>query len=141
MIVAVAMTLILVSTVLYILKEYNRKAIDVAKAKPDFEVTDTTLMSEFEKDEKSAIEKYSRRIIRVDGTIREIEKSNNTYSFNLGLPSSLSAVHCVIDSTQDAGNQHEGSRISLKGVLVGFNKDEVLGSDVVLNRCILLFNK
>jgi hypothetical protein len=122
---------------LHVLKEYNRKPVNVTIVKPDFEVTDSALIAEFENSEKHAIEKYSGKIILIKGVIRKIEKNSNTYIFSLGKPFSVSSVHCTIDSTQDAGNWSEGRHITVKGVFVGFTRDELLGSDIILNRCIL----
>jgi len=129
--------LIIFITSLYVLNEYNRKPVSVAHAKPDFEVTDSALIAEFENSEKLAMKKYSGKIILIKGIIRKIAKNGNTYTINLGNPLSESSVHCLIDSTQDAGNWSEGRHIACKGVFVDFNRDELLGSDIILNRCIL----
>jgi len=122
---------------LYVLNEYNRKPVNVSYVKPDFEVTDSALIAEFENSEKLAMKKYSGKIILIKGIIRKIAKNGSTYTINLGNPLSGSSVHCLVDSAQDAGNWSEGRYIACKGVFVDFNRDELLGSDIILNRCIL----
>jgi hypothetical protein len=39
-----------------------------------------------------------------------------------------------------AATVKEGQALTIKGSLSGFNQDELLGSDVILNRCVIATN-
>lgn len=124
----------------YIYKEYNRTHKDTAKLKPDFSVPATTLVKEFETNEQEANKKYWDKVIRVEGTVKELLKDDRGFfSITLGDTSSMSSVRCSIDSlhTQGTGSVRRGDNIAVKGICSGFNADELLGSDVILVRSVI----
>jgi hypothetical protein len=41
---------------------------------------------------------------------------------------------------EETENLVSGSKVTVKGVCTGFNADELLGSDVILNRCSIKNN-
>ncbi|HYO21007.1 MAG TPA: hypothetical protein VER36_01295, partial [Flavisolibacter sp.] len=74
------------------------------------------------------------------GTVKAIEGDGATLV--LGNAGSSSSVRCSIDSSfiKAVGTLREGSNTIVKGACTGFMPDETglgLGSDVVLNRCVL----
>jgi hypothetical protein len=119
--------------------EYTRKVKDLSKVKPDEEMTAQQLISFFENDELTANQKYLDKIIAVRGRVKAVEKNGRGhYSVILGQPGSMSSVRCSMDSLHQNAvvNLSEGSTITVKGACTGFNSDELLGSDVILNRCV-----
>ena len=124
--------------------EYNRKVKDLADVKAQVTVQTNELITAFEKDEKAANTRYLDKIIAVNGKVRSIEKDDhNYYSIVLGDASSMSSVRCSMDSVhvKEVFSIKEGIEVIVKGACTGFNADELLGSDVILNRCVLESSK
>jgi len=120
--------------------EYNRKVKDLADVKAQVTIDTQELIAAFEKDEKSANEKYLDKIIAVNGNVKTVEKDDRGYySVILGDAGTMSSVRCSMDSlhVKDMSGVKEGVQITVKGSCTGFNADELLGSDVILNRCVI----
>ena len=124
----------------YVYREYNRTHRDTAFIKPDFTLPATSLLTEFESNEKLGNKKYWDKILEIKGTVKEIsqdEKGN--YNLALGDTARLSAVRCSVDSihSNQAAKVKKGELVTVKGICTGFNADELLGSDVILIRCVV----
>lgn len=126
------------------LREFNRTNQDMTEASAEVKVTSLDLIRSYEENDSLANRQYLGKILEVNGVINKIETDDNGfYTVVLGSTGSLSSVRCSMDSTHqaDAANLQKGSSIALRGVCTGFNKDEMgLGSDVILNRCVVLKN-
>jgi hypothetical protein len=124
--------------------EYNRKVKDLADVKAQITMQTNELITAFEKDEKIANAQYLDKIIAVKGNVKTIEKDDRgNYSIVLGDNGSMSSVRCSMDSVhvKDVSSIKEGIEVVVKGACTGFNSDELLGSDVILNRCVLVSSK
>lgn len=125
---------------LYVYWEYNRTHKDTLDLNADYSVTASDLLKEFEWDESATSKKYWDKVVLVDGYVKELTKDDRgVYSVVLGDTGSMSAVRCSMDSihNKDAGNIKQGNRIAMKGICSGFTSDALLGSDVVLVRCVV----
>lgn len=125
----------------YAYSEYNRKVKDLSKVSADMHLATSDLVAEFEKDETAANAIYLDKVIAVKGKIKAIEKDEaNNYSLVLGDENSMASVRCSVD--EDHAHKLQGlatgSTITVKGACTGFNADELLGSDVILNRCVIM---
>jgi len=132
---------VLVAAALYGYSEYNRKVQDLKKVTPDIQIGAVDLIAAFEKDEKKGNAVYLDKIIEVKGILRQLERdSKGFYSLVLGDENSMSAVRCSMDAThqQDMEKLQEGTVIVVKGACTGFTTGELLGSDVFLNRCVMI---
>ena len=128
------------STVFYLYKEYNRKNNDTAELEPDYTIAALAIIKEFETDQVSASKSYSDKIILVKGFVKDILRDDHGfYSILLGDTSSMSSVKCSMDSlhNKEADTLQKGVYATVKGVCAGFNADELLGSDVILVRCMI----
>lgn len=124
----------------YIYREYNRTHKDTLDRKADYSVAASDLLKEFESDESETSKKYYDRVIIVDGFVKELTKDDRgVYSVVLGDTGSMSAVRCSMDSTHNEAAEgiKKGNHIEMKGICSGFNSDALLGSDVVLVRCVV----
>lgn len=142
--VVLPLLLILAAAAIYIYKEYNRTHKDTAKLKPDYSMQAANLVKEFEADEHGSNTKFWNQVIRVEGIVKEVQKDDRgLYTLALGDTSSISAVRCSIDSmhSHEAANIKKGDPIAVKGICSGFNKDELLGSDVILVRAVVDLKK
>lgn len=123
-------------------KEFNRKSKSVAEQKANFNLQQEELLTAFSTDEKAATQKYSGRILEITGTVKTVETDEKGFAtVVLGDSSSLSSIRCSIDSTQaqTATSVQLNSKIIIRGICTGYNADELgLGSDIILNRCIII---
>ncbi len=124
----------------YAYSEYNRKVKDLSKVSADVHFKTVELVAQFEKDENAANALYLDKVIAVNGTLKAIEKDDtNNYSLVLGDENSMASVRCSMDQehiTKVEGLM-TGANITVKGACTGFNADQLLGSDVILNRCVI----
>lgn len=124
----------------YAYKEYTRKVKDLSNVKAAVQLNATELISAFEMDEVKSNDLYLDKIIAVKGMVKAVEKNDKGYyAVILGNESSMSSVRCSMDSVhqQAVADLVKGTVITMKGACTGFNADELLGSDVILNRCVL----
>ena len=139
--VLLSLFVLIAAAAIYIYREYNRTHKDTASLKADFSSGAAELISEFETDEQASNKKYGDKVVRVEGMVKEIVKDGKGhYSLVLGDTASLSGVRCSIDSlhNREAEAVIKGSSIAVKGICSGFNADELLGSDVILVRSVVV---
>lgn len=120
--------------------EYNRKVRDLANVQAQIAIQANDLISAFEKNENAANAQYLDKIIAVKGNVKTVERSDRgQYSIILGNAGTMSSVRCSMDSVhvKEIVNIKEGEEVIVKGACTGFNADELLGSDVILNRCVI----
>ena len=125
---------------LYGFSEYNRKVKDLSKVKEQVQVNAEELVAMFLKSETEANALYLGKIVAVKGIVKKVERDDmGYYAVILGEGENKSSVRCSMDSShhQDIADLPAGSRITIKGSCTGFNEDELLGSDVILNRCVV----
>ena len=120
--------------------EYTRKVKDLSKVKAEVQMNAEKLIAAFEKNETEANAMYLDKIIAVKGNVKAVERNDmGHYSIVLGEQNSMSSIRCSMDSAhqEDIANLAVGTLITMKGACTGFNADELLGSDVILNRCVV----
>jgi uncharacterized protein (DUF1330 family) len=126
-------------------KEYTRTNKDMSTIKADVSINASDLIKEYEANESASNKKYLGKVLEVTGNVKNNEKNAAaTYTIVLGDTTGMSSVRCTMDSSHiaDAANLMSGSSVTLRGACTGFNKDEMgLGSDVILNRCVIVTNK
>ena len=120
--------------------EYTRKVTDLSEVKADMSLNASELISAFQANEAQSNADYLDKIIMVNGIVREVERNDHGhFTVVLGEDMQMSSVRCSMDSSyQDKiAELTKGSRVMIKGACTGFNSDELLGSDVILNRCVI----
>lgn len=125
----------------YAYREYNRPPLDTSSATPDAELTGAELIAAFEQDETGATSRFAGKLVRVQDVLSEIAvDESGSYTLVLGAGQSSTVVRCSMDSafSVTATPVTKGEKITLQGVCSGYNKDELLGSDVILVRCALI---
>jgi len=141
-IVTIVILIVLVTAGLYAYKIYTGKVKNLQDVKADVTVTDTNLIAAFEGDSAAANKQYLGKVVAVTGNIKSIEKGSGTIVMGSG--ESMSSVRCSLDTNfvKKVTGLNIGNRITIKGACTGFNPDELgLGSDVVLNRCVISTGK
>ena len=137
---AILLVIVLLAAGWYGYKLYTGKVPSLTEVKADAIINATDLIAAFEKDSASANKQYLGKILEVSGNIKSLEKESSTIS--LGNSEGNSSVRCSLDSAfvNEIDNLDPGSAITIKGNCTGYMPDETglgLGSDVILNRCVL----
>jgi tRNA_anti-like len=120
--------------------EYSRKVRNLRNVNAQLHLQPQEIINAFEKNEIAANAKYLDKIIAVKGSVKSIETNDlGHYTIVLGEAASLSSVRCSMDSlyVKELTGIKEDAVITVKGFCTGFSHDELLGSDVILNRCVL----
>jgi hypothetical protein len=120
--------------------EYKRKVKDLAKVTARVTMPANELIAVFENNEKAANAEYLDKVIAVKGRVKALEKNDRGhFTIVLGETGSMSSVRCSMDSShlKEVTGVKAGTDITVKGACTGFTADESLGSDVILNRCVL----
>lgn len=118
---------------LIFLKVFQPASRSVDKINPDFTLSSTTLVSEFENDEKMANSLYLDKIIEVSGTISNISDDGSVVVVTLREPESLSGVLCSFDKNFISMEKMSlGTKVTIKGICTGYLLD------VVLTKCALV---
>jgi hypothetical protein len=121
-------------------KKYTADVPSLTDLKTDASISARNLIAAFEKDSASANKQYLGKILEVTGNIKSIEQEEAILI--LGDNGNSSSVRCSIDSAfvKDISTLNIGGTTTIKGHCTGFSPDETgmgLGSDVILNRCVL----
>lgn len=139
----IAVLLIVAAATIYIYKEYNRTNTNIANEASAFSVDATALIKAFTDNDSIASRKFVGKIITVTGLVKNLNKDERGYyTIILGDTTFLSSVRCSVDSmyTNLAASVKPGTRIKVKGNCTGYQEDELLGFDVILNRCLIEIN-
>lgn len=122
--------------------QYNRTNEDLKNKKPDYSVKDLDLIAAFESDTTSSTRMYIDKVIAVTGSIKKIEAEGAPVVVFLGNKQQMSSIICSMDSNyvSSYANLKEGATITIKGICIGYAFDELLGTDVKLNRCVIQDN-
>lgn len=135
-----AALLIVIAGVIYVYREYNRTNVDVASETAAFNLKAIDLIKEFNDNGSAATNRYVGKIIAVTGLVKNLKQDERGYfTVSLGDSTSMSSVRCSIDSmyTQKATSVKPGMMLMVKGNCTGFDSDELLGLDVIVNRCVI----
>ncbi len=123
---------IVVACAVYGFYMYKKKPADVRKESAAYELTATSLVAAFNKDENSANKKYIDKVLAVKGKIAGI-KADSTGQATVFLDSGdpMASVTCSFypDEIAAAKTLHQGDEVTIKGRCTGKLMD------VVLNKC------
>lgn len=114
---------------------YHKAHADIFKATPDFTMEATELFEAFRADEVKANERYLGKIIRLSGSVMDLEMENGEISaIRLDVGELLDGVVCEMDKIymRETGEIGIGDEVVLQGVCTGFLED------VIINRCAVV---
>lgn len=138
--ILLAVLLVVIAGSIYVVREYNRKNVDVEKERAAFIVRAVDLIREFTDNDSAATTRYVGKIISVTGFVKTLNRDERGYyTVSLGDTTSLSSVRCSIDSMYSArvSSVKPGMTLMIKGSCTGYDSDELLGLDVIVNRCVI----
>lgn len=142
-IILVLILIIILAGGWYAYRAYTGKVKSLSEVKTEVTITANELLAAFEKDSAAANKLYLGKVIEVTGNVKSVEKEEGAATVSLGESGAMSSVRCSMDTAfiQQAASMQEGSVITVKGACTGFISEELLGSDVILNRCIVVTGK
>jgi len=140
--IVISILLVLAAVAIYAYREYSRTNKNLAEVEADLTVDATALVNEFLANDTAAYNKYRNKILAVQGMVKAVDQVEGDCTIVLGDTTELaSSVRCLVDSAhvKSAVVLKRGERITVKGAITGFKKDDtgLLGSDVELNRCVM----
>src|SRR5687768_4237896 len=139
--IGIAGFLIIFTIAMYGLREYYRTNLPMSKMKIEERITSAELLQAFSTNDSMANKRFLGKVLLVAGPLKTIDLPNKLIS--LGDEDSKSSIQCSLEnsSVPDAKRLKKGDMISVKGNCTGYNSDELLGTDVILNRAIIVFIK
>ena len=117
---------------------YNKPHPDWLELKPVYTLSAAELYGQFESASEVANEKYSGKILLIEGIYDHIERVDSlviaVFVFNQGVFGD-EGVRCTMLQAQNklAANIFEGNSIKIKGFCSGYND-----TDVILEKCSLI---
>jgi hypothetical protein len=132
--ILITVLLLIGFTALFMYREYTREVKSATASNPDFRLDTKALVTEFTSDDVYALAKYSGKLMEVSGTVSSTE-SNSQPVIVLGSDPQIK-IRCVFDKLNDL--PANGASIVIRGYCTGFNKDELIGSDIMMNRCAII---
>jgi RecJ-like exonuclease len=126
-------------TGIYMYTEYSRTNKDLLKEKTAFTIDAASLIRAYEQNETRFQQDYTDRVITVRGAIKKIDASENPVVIALGTGEGFSSVQCSMDSTHSKlySAIKEGQLVALKGIVTGGRSEDLFGTDVIMNRCVV----
>lgn len=117
------------------IKMYNKPHKDIANAQPEFVVSVTELVEEFQKDELEANQKYLDNVLQVEGVVADISTNNGKSVLTLRQEGSSTQVICTLDASENKKvlQLKEGQQVTVKGVCTGFLWDIMLVRTIIVN--------
>ena len=135
---------VLLAGILYVYREYNRPNKILSEIDPAEKISAPDLLASFTSNDSLANLKFLGKIVEIDGILKNVETPEDHISiFVLGGKEAMSSVRCTMDSSfnRQSFSMEKGSPVIIKGICTGYNADELLGSDVLLNRCVIVSGK
>jgi hypothetical protein len=137
-IIIIIMIIITISA-LIVWQYINKPNIDYSELKPDVTLSYTALLKEANTNDTATFKKYSHTLIAVTGFVKEIKNDSLGFVVQIGDTTSLSSIVCQMDNryNKDCSTIKKGQLINLKGKITGCSNDELLGTTVEMNFCVL----
>ena len=142
--IVLIVSLILLTGILYVYREYNRGNKILSEVEPAVKISAHELSASFAQSDSLANLKFLGKIIEIEGIVKNIEMPDSNISvIVVSGNNEMSSVRCTMDSSfNNKSIQIDiGSPYTIKGICTGYNADELLGSDVLMNRCVIVNRK
>lgn len=132
--IIITVLLLIGFTALFMYREYTREVKSASVTKPDFITDAKFLVAEFTSNDAYALAKYSGKLLEVSGAVSSTE-SNTQPVIVIGNDPEIK-IRCVFDELKEFPDK--GSSLVIRGYFTGFNKDELIGSDIMMNKCVII---
>ncbi|MDA8886241.1 OB-fold putative lipoprotein [Bacteroidia bacterium] len=137
--------LLVLGAVYYAYKSYNKPHTNVEETAAAESLTAANLFDAFDRDETAAMTKYADKVIQVNGSIFQIDLSNDAEpQVVLQGNSDNGYIRCGFKSSEadKVKTLNDNATLNVKGLCKGFNSSEDLDlladKDVVLSNCTII---
>ncbi len=137
--------LLVLGAVYYAYKSYNKPHTNVEETAAAESLTAINLFDAFDTDETAALTKYADKVIQVNGSIFQIDLSNDAEpQVVLQGNGNNGFIRCGFKSseTDKVKRLNDNVTLNVKGLCKGFNSSEELDlladKDVVLSNCMII---
>lgn len=124
----------------YAYYEFNRENEDLGNARPDIVITSSELMKKFSADLKISDSLYKNKVVEITGVITRIDSTELPVIVFFGEKNSMSSIQCSMDPEHQESYRSVmvGNMTRLKGMYIGAISEELFGTDIKLNRCVII---
>lgn len=124
----------------YAYYEFNRKNQDLKNVRPDVTITSSGLMNKFSVDLKVSDSVYKNKVVEITGVITRIDSTELPVIVFFGEKNSMSSIQCSMDPEHQESYRSVmvGNMTRLKGIYIGAISEELFGTDIKLNRCVII---
>lgn len=141
--ILIGIALLVAAAAIYAYREYSRKPVDIASASPDLQLNSAEVIAQLQKNDSASFRKMEGKILQITGNIKEVSGSDKNWLILLGEEGGMESVRCSMDSSANIGGAglRVGEPVTIKGTCSGVDADELLGTDLLLNRCVIVKNE
>lgn len=138
LIIITLMVLLLLVLVAY--HFYSQKTVNVETTRSDYALDSDSILSAFHNAPAIASSTYIGKMVTLSGILQQVDTLGNNTTLVIGSSRFKGSVRCSMDSIfpLNISLLSLPSRIRIKGICTGYNEDDILGNDLILNRCKLL---
>jgi hypothetical protein len=124
----------------YAYYEFNRENKDLKDVKPAISINSSELMKNFTADLKNYDSLYKNKVIEITGVITRIDTTELPMIVFFGEKNSMSSIQCSMNPEHHESYRSliVGSMTRLKGMYIGAISEELFGTDIKLNRCVII---
>jgi len=125
-------------------REYNRGNKVLSEVEPAIKISAQDISSSFAQSDSLSNSKFLGKIIEIEGVVKHIEMPDSNISvIVMSGNNEMSSVRCTMDSSFQIKSISIdiGTPAIVRGICTGYNADELLGSDVLMNRCVIVNRK
>ena len=143
-VILLIIAIVLLAGILYVYREYNRPNKILSEVEAAVKIPAPELSASYANNDSLANLKFLGKIIEIDGILKNVETPEDHISIVVVAgKEGMSSVRCTMDSSfnRQSFSLEKGSPVVIKGICTGYNADELLGSDVLLNRCVIVNRK
>ena len=124
----------------YAYYEFNRENRDLKSVRPDIATSSSELMKKFTADLKLSDSLYKNKVVEITGVITRIDSTELPVVVFFGEKNSMSSIQCSMDPEHHESYRSVivGNTTRLKGMYIGAISEELFGTDIKLNRCVII---
>ncbi len=133
--IILSLSIIIIAGVSYGIYLFNMPRQSVSKEAPDFQLESAAIVSEYEKDENSANQKFNGKVVEVTGIVAEKSKDEQGKLNVILQGEDIAGIGCVFEPAAQlkAATLAEGQEVKIKGICTGILMDVVMVDCVVVD--------
>lgn len=126
--------IVFVGLLMYAIIQYNKPHVDIKNSQAEITINVEQLISQFKNDETLATQKYTDKVIQIEGILNNISISEGNSVISLKYKNEETSVICYMqpENSLNLLKLKKGEQIKIKGVCTGFLLD------IIMVRCLIV---